>query len=236
VLLEVEDLTIHYGKAKAIEGVSLKVDDGEIVCIVGSNGAGKTTIISAISGLKRATSGTIRFQGRRIDHELPHQIVKMGIAQVPAGRMIFSPMTVLDNLKMGAYLRRDRSSIRNDLENVYAHFPILKERQNQVSGQLSGGQQQMLAIARALMARPKLIMLDEPSIGLSPLLVAEVAKIVQEVNRQGIGVLLVEQNCRMALELATRAYVLEQGVIALEGEAAGLASDERVQSCYLGGA
>jgi branched-chain amino acid transport system ATP-binding protein len=236
MLLEVDDITIHYGKAKAVEGVSLRVDEGEIVCIVGSNGAGKTTIISAISGLKRPTTGTISFRGRRIEKDLPHHIVKMGVAQVPAGRMIFSPMTVLDNLRMGAYLRRDRNGIREDLESVYRHFPILKERQNQVSGELSGGQQQMLAIARALMARPKLLMLDEPSIGLSPLLVAEVAKIIQEINRQGIGVLLVEQNCRMALELSNRAYVLEQGAIALEGEASSLAGDERVQSCYLGGA
>jgi branched-chain amino acid transport system ATP-binding protein len=235
VLLEITDLTVHYGKAKAVENVSLSVAEGEIVCIVGSNGAGKTTILSAVCGLKRPTSGEIRYMGHRIDGRPAHQIVKMGVVQVPAGRLIFSPMTVLDNLKLGAFLRKDRAQVRKDLEAVYEHFPILQERQGQVSGQLSGGQQQMLAIARALMAGPKLLLLDEPSSGLSPLLVAEVAKIIGDINQRGIGVLLVEQNCRMALDLAKRAYVLEQGAVVLEGEAARLADDERVQSCYLGG-
>ncbi len=235
MLLEVKDLKVYYGKAKAVEGVSLNVQEGEIVTIVGANGAGKTTILRAISGLKKATSGEIWFQNKRIDNMSPYKIVRMGIIQIPAGRMIFAPMTVLDNLKMGAYRRKDKAKIKQDLESIYEHFPILKERRSQLGGQLSGGQQQMLAVARALMASPKLLLMDEPSIGLSPILVAEIGNIIRNINKNGISVLLVEQNCRMALKIAQRAYILELGSIALEGDAANLINDERVKKLYLGG-
>ncbi len=235
MLLEIKDLTVNYGKAKALEGVSLNVDEGEVVCIVGANGAGKTTILRTISGLKKPASGEIRFQDRRIDGMPAHNVVKTGIVQIPAGRMIFAPMTVLDNLKMGALLRKDRQNITRDLDIMYEHFPILKERRTQLGGQLSGGEQQMLAIARALMASPKLLLMDEPSMGLSPLLVAEVSDIIKNINQEGISILLVEQNCRMAFKLAKRAYILELGKIALEGDAVELANDERVKKYYLGG-
>ena len=235
MLLEVTDLEVKYGKAKALDGISLQVEEGEIVSIVGANGAGKTTLLRTISGLKKAASGEIRFRGGRIDHLPAHDIVKLGIAQIPAGRMIFAPMTVLDNLKTGAYLRRDRDQVKNDLENVYRLFPILEQRKSQLAGQLSGGQQQMLAMGRALMAGPRLLLLDEPCNGLSPIVVAEIGSIITELNRSGHSVLLVEQNCRVALKLATRAYILELGRVALEGECAVLEGDERVRKCYLGG-
>jgi branched-chain amino acid transport system ATP-binding protein len=235
MLLEVKNLKVQYGKAKAVEGVSLDVAEGEIVSIVGANGAGKTTIIRTISGLKRPASGEIWFQNRRIDHMPSHQIVKLGIVQIPAGRMIFAPMTVLDNLKIGAYLRKDREQVKQDLEAVYRYFPILKDRKSQLGGQLSGGQQQMLAIGRALMAGPKLLLMDEPSTGLSPILVAEIGEIIKEINKAGHSVLLVEQNCRMALKLAHRGYILELGTITIEGESKNLINDERVKKCYLGG-
>jgi len=235
MLLEVTDLEVRYGKAKALEGVTLHVDQGEIVSMVGANGAGKTTLLRAISGLKKPSSGEIRFEGKRIDHLPPHRLVKLGIAQIPAGRMIFAPMTVLDNLKTGAYLRHDHDQIKRDLQMVYRLFPVLEEKKSQLAGQLSGGQQQMLAMGRALMAKPKLLLLDEPCNGLSPLVVAEIGRTIQELNRSGHSVLLVEQNCRVALRLAQRAYILELGRVALEGESEALAGDERVQRCYLGG-
>jgi len=235
MLLEIKDLIVNYGKAKALEGVSLNVGEGEVVSIVGANGAGKTTILRTISGLKKSTSGEIRLQDKRIHRIPPHDVVKMGINQIPAGRMIFASMTVLDNLKIGAFLRKDKQRINGDLDIIYRHFPILKEKQGQLGGQLSGGQQQMLAIARALMASPKLLLMDEPSLGLSPLFVAEVGNIIRDINQDGISILLVEQNCRMALKLAKRAYVLELGKVALEGDAKELANDERVKRCYLGG-
>lgn len=233
--LEVNNLTIYFGKAKAVENVTLNVEETEIVSIIGANGAGKTTILRTISGLKKASSGEIRFQGKQIDKLPAHEIVKAGISQIPAGRMIFAPMTVLDNLKMGAHLRKEKNGINRDLETIFKHFPILKARRTQLGGQLSGGEQQMLAVGRALMARPKLLLMDEPSIGLSPLLVAEVGNIIKEINKTGISILLVEQNCRMALKLAGRAYVLELGSISLEGKSCDLFIDERVKSCYLGG-
>lgn len=236
MLLEVKDLKVEYGKAKAVDGVSLNINEGEIVCIVGANGAGKTTIIRTISGLKKPTAGEIIFQGKRIDGMPAHEIVKAGIVQIPAGRMIFAPMTVLDNLKIGSFLRKDRQKISEDLTTMFRHFPILKERESQKGGKLSGGEQQMLAVARALMASPKLLLMDEPSMGLSPILVAEVANIISDINKNGISILLVEQNCRMALRLANRAYVLELGRIALEGDAKELANDDRVKEHYLGGA
>jgi branched-chain amino acid transport system ATP-binding protein len=236
MLLEIKDLKVEYGKAKAIDGVSLNINEGEIVCIVGANGAGKTTIIRTISGLKKPASGEIWYMGKRIDGMPAHEVVKMGITQIPSGRMIFAPMTVLDNLKIGSFLRKDRENINRDLNDMFKHFPILKERETQKGGRLSGGEQQMLAVARALMAAPKLLLMDEPSMGLSPLLVAEVASIIRDINKEGISILLVEQNCRMALRLANRAYVLELGKIALEGDAKELANDERVKEHYLGGA
>ena len=235
MLLEIRHLKVQYGKAVAVEDVSLGVDDGEVVSIVGANGAGKTTIIRTVSGLKKPAAGETYFDGERVDGKASHELVRMGIVQIPAGRLIFGPMTVLDNLKSGAYLRRDREGIKRDLEEIYAHFPILEERKNQLGGQLSGGQQQMLAIARALMAKPKLLMMDEPSIGLSPKLVAEVSRIIRTINRSGISVLLVEQNARMALKLSSRAYVLELGRVVLEGRSHDLLKDERVKQYYLGG-
>ncbi len=235
MLLELKNLKVQYGKAKSVENVSLNVEEGEIVAIIGANGAGKTTILRTISGLKKPASGEIWFQNKRIDNMSPHQIVKTGIVQIPAGRMIFAPMTVLDNLKMGAFLRGDREKVKQDLENIYKHFPILKERKSQLGGQLSGGEQQMLAIGRALMAGPKLLLMDEPSTGLSPILVAEIGNIIRAINSNGIGVLLVEQNCRLALKLSKRAYILELGTVALSGESADLANNAQVKKYYLGG-
>jgi branched-chain amino acid transport system ATP-binding protein len=235
MLLEVKDLRVHYGRAEALKGVTISADEGAVVSIVGANGAGKSTILKAISSLKKPTSGEIWFQGKRIDGLPPHEVVKMGVAHIPEGRMVFAPMTVLDNLKMGAYLRRNNAEIERDLDTMYQHFPVLKERRGQVAGSLSGGQQQMLAIARALMAAPRLLLMDEPSMGLSPLLVEEVSKIIREINRRGISIILVEQNARMALRLSKKAYVLEVGAIALEGSADEVARDERVKKAYLGG-
>jgi branched-chain amino acid transport system ATP-binding protein len=234
-LLEIDNLAVHYDKAIAIEDVSLNLDDGEIVSIVGANGAGKTTVIRAISGLKKPTSGKIWFQGKRIDGMPAYDIVKRGISQIPAGRQIFPTMSVLDNLKVGSYLRKDQDRIKKDLEGIYQHFPILKERHAQMGGQLSGGQQQMLAIARALMAAPKLLLMDEPSMGLAPILVAEVGKIIQDINQQGISILLVEQNARMALKLAKRTYILELGKVALKGNCEDLINNDEVKRYYLGG-
>jgi branched-chain amino acid transport system ATP-binding protein len=235
MLLEIEDLAVDYQKAKALQGVSLTIHEGEVVCIIGANGAGKTTILRTISGLKKPKSGTIRFQGKEIGGMPAHEIVKAGIAHIPAGRMIFAPMTVSDNLKMGAFLRRDRRKVAQDLDSLYSHFPVLKQRQAKLGWQLSGGEQQMLAIGRALMASPTLLLMDEPSVGLSPLMVAEVGSIIRSINQDGISILLVEQNSRMALKLAHRAYVLELGKIVLKGDAKELSNDDRVKQHYLGG-
>jgi branched-chain amino acid transport system ATP-binding protein len=234
-LLEIEGLEVYYRKAKAVERVSLRVDAGEVVAIVGANGAGKTTIIRTIAGLKKATDGRILFEGRDITNAPPHERVRRGIVEVPAGRLIVAPMTVIDNLKLGAYLRKDKAGINRDLQMVFQHFPMLEEKRNQLGGELSGGQQQMLAVARALMAKPRLLLMDEPSIGLSPIMVAEVGSTIQSINEQGISILLVEQNCRMALRLAARAYVLELGSISLEGPSRDLMNNEEVQRSYLGG-
>ena len=235
MLLDIKELHVVYGKATAIDNISLNVNEGEVVSIVGANGAGKTTILRTISGLVKPASGEIRFHDRRIEGVPPHDIAKLGVIQIPAGKMIFAFMSVIDNLKMGAYLQRDGKKINQDLETIYKHFPILEERQNQMGGQLSGGQQQMLAIARALMASPKLLLMDEPSTGLSPILVAEVSSIIRDINKRGISILLVEQNCRLALKLASRAYILELGKIALQGDSHELADNEQVKKCYLGG-
>ncbi len=235
MLLEVEGLRVHWGKAEALKGISLHIMEGEVVSIVGANGAGKTTLMRTISGLKTPTSGRIRFHGESIENMPAHKIAKRGIAHIPAGRMVFAPMTVLDNLKVGAYLRRDRSEVARNLDTMYRHFPVLEARTGQMAGSLSGGEQQMLAVARALMGSPRLLLMDEPSIGLSPILVAEVGKIIENINRDGITILLVEQNARMALKLARRAYVMELGTIVLPGDASDLLDNEMVKKAYLGG-
>jgi branched-chain amino acid transport system ATP-binding protein len=234
MLLEVKGLTVKYGIAEAVKEISVDVKEGSVVSIVGANGAGKTTILRTISGLKQPASGEIWFQGERIDAVPPHQIVKMGVAHIPEGRIVFAPMTVLDNLKMGAYLRRD-DDVAKDLDSTYQYFPILKKRSRQLAGSLSGGEQQMLAIARALMAKPKLLTMDEPSMGLSPKLVGEVGKIIKDINASGVSIILVEQNARLAFKLSDKAYVLETGRITLGGAASDLAEDERVKKAYLGG-
>ncbi len=234
-MLEIRNLSVHYGKAEALRGISVTVGEGEIVALIGANGAGKTTTLKAISGLKAPTSGEIWFKGQRIDKVPAHAIVKLGIAHIPEGRMVFPRMTVFDNLRTGAYLRRKKHEIVEDIDTIYKHFPVLAERRRQHAGRLSGGEQQMLAVGRALMARPRLLLMDEPSMGLSPLMVEQVGKIVTDINRSGISIMLVEQNARMALELANRAYIMELGAIALEGESRELADNERVKKVYLGG-
>ena len=233
-LLEIRDLSVHYGKIEAIKGVSLRVEEGSIACIIGANGAGKTTILRAISGLVKATRGEIRFEGRRIDSLRTHELVGLGISQVPEGRRIFQEISVIDNLLLGAYLRKDRGGVQQDLEGIFRHFPILGERKSQMGGSLSGGEQQMLTIARALMNRPKLLLLDEPTLGLSPLMVKEIARIVREINRSKVSVILVEQNSRMALKTSHRGYVLETGEVVLEGKSSELIDNEHVREAYIG--
>jgi branched-chain amino acid transport system ATP-binding protein len=235
-ILDVKGLNVSYGKARVLQDINIHVDEGEIVTILGANGAGKTTILRAITGLKNADSGEVTFKGKSISGWTADKVVKNGIAMVPEGRLIFGPMSVEENLQLGSWTRqRDREGVKKSFEDIYSHFPILKERKNQLGGSLSGGQQQMLAVARALMANPQLMLMDEPSIGLSPLMVEEVGKIILDINSRGIPVLLVEQNARVALELAHRAYILEVGSITLEGESKQLLNDPRVQKAYLGG-
>lgn len=235
MLLEVKDLEVYYGKVYALKGILLGADKGTVVALIGANGAGKSTLLKTISGIVSPTSGEIWFQGERIDKLKPHKIVERGIAHIPEGRRIFAPMTVSENLEMGAYLRRDKQGIEKDKEQMYRRFPILGERRNLLGGRLSGGEQQMLAVARALMARPKLILMDEPSLGLSPILVEEVADIIREIHQEEVTLILVEQNAHLALELADTAYVFEVGTVALHGVAKELAKDERVKKTYLGG-
>jgi branched-chain amino acid transport system ATP-binding protein len=234
MLLEMRDVVVRYGKATALQGISMDIAQDEIVTLIGSNGAGKTTTLRAISGLNIPDSGEIRFQGRLINGVEPHEVVRMGVAHVPEGRRVFGPMTVEENLELGAYLRRDRSGMAKDFDRMYESFPRLKERRRQAAGSLSGGEQQMLAIARALMASPKVLLLDEPSLGLSPILVREVGRIISRINGQGVTVILIEQNARMALRLAHRAYILELGKIILQGYARELADNEGVRKAYLG--
>ena len=235
MLFEVKDLEVHYGKVQAVKGVSLHLDADSIVTLIGANGAGKSSTLRTISGLVRASAGEILFEGERIDKLAPEKIVARGIAQVPEGRHVFPELTVLENLMTGAYLRKDKDKIRNDLDDVFEHFPRLKERRPQYAKTLSGGEQQMLAMGRALMAAPKLLLLDEPSIGLSPVLVQEIAKIVVEIHERGVPVVLVEQNAELALKIADYAYVMETGRVALEGPAAELHEHEHVKRAYLGG-
>lgn len=234
-MLKISDLNVHYGAIHALKGVSLEVNSGEVVSLIGANGAGKSTLLKTISGLIQPTSGTIEFEGQLTAKKNAAKLVKDGIIHVPEGRRIFPEMSVWENLMMGAYLRKDKAEIALDIEKVYAYFPRLKERKNQLAGTLSGGEQQMLAIGRALMARPVLLILDEPSMGLSPLLVKEIFEIIKEINAQGTTILLVEQNAKMALSISKRAYVLETGKIVLEGFSEELAESEEIKKAYLGG-
>ena len=233
-MLNIEGLHVSYGKIQAIKGITMHVDDGEIVTLIGANGAGKTTILHTISGLNKASKGKISFNNIDITNFNPPQRVKSGISQSPEGRRIFPKMTVYENLEMGAFLRKDAAGIKEDMEKGFAYFPRLKERIKQVAGTLSGGEQQMLAIARSLMSRPKLLLLDEPSLGIAPILVEEIFRILGEIHKSGTTMLIVEQNAYLALEFAQRAYVLETGNIALEGPASDLIHNDHVRAAYLG--
>jgi branched-chain amino acid transport system ATP-binding protein len=235
-MLDIKNLAVSYGAITALHGISLSVPPGSIVTLIGANGAGKTTTLKTISGLLRARGGEMLYDGRNIAGLPPHRIVKLGLSHVPEGRMIFANLTVMENLQMGAYLQRDRQVIRRELDFVYATFPRLQERGQQIAGTLSGGEQQMLAIGRALMSRPKLLLLDEPSLGLAPLLVKTIFEKIVEINRQqGITILLVEQNANLALEISHFGYVLETGKIAMQGDSAALRRNPQVKSAYLGG-
>ena len=234
-MLEIKDLYVRYGMIEAIKGISFEVRDGEIVTLIGSNGAGKTTTMHAISGLLKPASGSIMLDGVELTKTPNHKIVSMGLAQVPEGRRVFAQQTVEENLLLGAYARKDKDGIQKDLDHVYELFPRLLERKKQPAGTLSGGEQQMLAMARALMSRPKILLMDEPSMGLSPLLVKEIFHIIQDINKDGTTILLVEQNAKMALAIADRAYVLETGKISLEGTGDELSASEEVRKAYLGG-
>lgn len=234
-MLKIENLNIKYGAIHAVKGIDLEVNEGEIVTLIGANGAGKTSILKALSGLEKPSEGTISYEGKVLNKMSAQDIMKLGISHVPEGRRIFADMSVLENLELGAYQRKDKEGIKKDLAEVYERFPILKERKNQSAGTLSGGEQQMLAMGRALMSKPKLILLDEPSMGLAPILVREIFHIIQDIKKQGVTVLLVEQNARMALSVADRAYVLETGKIVMSGSGAELAASEDIQKAYLGG-
>jgi branched-chain amino acid transport system ATP-binding protein len=234
MLLDVNDLNVYYGAIHALQGVSFNVEEGEIVSLIGANGAGKSTILRTISGLLRPRAGTIQFKGQDITFTPAEQIVRLGISQVPEGRKIFAPLTVKENLLMGAYTRSDPQEIQNSMERVFTSFPRLKERINQLGGTLSGGEQQMLATGRGLMSLPTLLLMDEPSMGLSPILVEEIFRIIKEINSQGTSILLVEQNALMALSVANRAYVLETGRIVLSGDAHEVAENPQVKAAYLG--
>ena len=234
MLLEVRDLVVHYGGVMAVRGVSFQVPEGAVVSLIGANGAGKSTILRAISGLKTPTSGDVRFQGEPLVGHMPHAIVRLGIAHVPEGRRLFPKMSVRENLLMGAYLQRQKSAQEETLAMVFEHFPRLRERLTQSAGSLSGGEQQMLAIGRALMARPKLLLLDEPSLGLSPLMTVEIGRIIGAIHQRHVSIILVEQNAGLALTLGDYGYVLETGNIVLEGKTAHLLADERIKRAYLG--
>ena len=233
-ILKVENINVYYGAIHAIKGVSLHVDEGEVVTLIGANGAGKSTTLQTISGLLRSRTGSVEFCGENISKLPPHKIVERGLAQVPEGRRIFLQMSVQENLEMGAYTRSG-AGVDEDIERVYEQFPRLKERRRQIAGTLSGGEQQMLAIGRALMSRPKLLMLDEPSMGLAPILVEQIFDIIQSLHKRGTTILLVEQNAQMALSVADRAYVMETGVISLSGTGRELAESDQVKKAYLGG-
>ena len=233
-VLELQDVHTYYGTIQALKGISLRVDEGEIVTLIGANGAGKSTTLRSINGLNRPRSGRISFRGDDITHTPAHEIVKRGISQSPEGRRLFPRMTVTENLEMGAFQRSDKSELKSDMERVFTLFPRLAERRSQKAGTMSGGEQQMCAIGRALMARPQLLMLDEPSMGLAPIFVDRIFETVVEINRQGTPILLVEQNALMALDVASRGYVLETGTVVLEGKASDLKTNEQVRKTYLG--
>lgn len=233
-ILEVKDLEVYYGMIQAIKGISFSVNEGEVIALIGANGAGKTTILHTVTRLINSKTGVIEFDGKDITKTAPHKIVEMGMSHVPEGRRVFSYLTVLENLLLGAYTRKDKAEIEETLNNVYQRFPRLKERKKQLAGTLSGGEQQMLAMGRALMSHPKIILMDEPSMGLSPIYVSEIFNIIKEISKSGTTVLLVEQNAKKALEIADRAYVLETGKIVLEGKASDLANDDSVKKAYLG--
>ena len=233
-MLEIKDLNVFYCAIHSLKGISLTVDEGELVSLIGANGAGKTTTLHTISGLLPAASGSITLDGKDLQKVAPNKIIGMGLAHVPEGRHVFDRMTVEENLRMGAYIIKDQKKISENLENVYSHFPRLKERSRQLAGTLSGGEQQMMATGRALMTNTRIVLMDEPSMGLSPLLVKEIFSIIQELHKSGITILLVEQNAKMALAVADRAYVLETGSISMWGKAAELAEDDRVRKAYLG--
>ncbi len=234
MLLEVRNIQVHYGHVAALKGISLEVEEGDFVTLIGSNGAGKSTTLRAISGLDHPSVGEIIFNGQRIEKLSADKIVRMGIAHVPEGRRVFKDLTVTENLRLGAFTRDDKQGIEDDLEKVFQHFPRLLERRNQSARTMSGGEQQMVAIGRALMSKPTLLLLDEPSLGLAPVIVQEIAKILVDINQQGVSVILVEQNAELALELAQHGYVLETGTVALEGEAKGLMDNDHVRKAYLG--
>lgn len=233
-MLKVTDLQVYYGVIRALKGISFEVNEGEVIALIGANGAGKTTILHTITGLIEAKAGTVEFEGKDITKMPGHKIVTLGMAHVPEGRRVFADLTVLENLKMGAYTRTDKNEIAESLAMVYKRFPRLEERKNQLAGTLSGGEQQMLAMGRALMSKPKIILMDEPSMGLSPIFVNEIFDIIREVSESGTTVLLVEQNAKKALSIADRAYVLETGNIVLEGDAKEMMNDESVKKAYLG--
>ena len=233
-MLEVQNLNVHYGSIHAIKDISLEVNEGEIVSLIGANGAGKTTTLHTITGIKKATSGSIKLYDQDLTAIEPHKIITLGMAHVPEGRHIFAEMTVEENLEMGAFWPKGKTNVSQEIEKVYERFPRLKERYRQPAGTLSGGEQQMLAIGRAIMSKPKIMLMDEPSMGLSPLLVREIFNIIQELNRSGMTILLVEQNAKMALSIAHRAYVLETGEILMKGKAEDMLQDDNVRKAYLG--
>ena len=233
-MLSVNNLQVHYGMIQAIKDVSFEVNEGEVIALIGANGAGKTTILHTVSGLLQPTQGGVVFEGQDITKVPAHKIVSLGMAHVPEGRRVFAQLTVLENLKLGAYTRKDKNEMEETLQMIYKRFPRLEERKNQIAGTLSGGEQQMLAMGRALMSHPKIILMDEPSMGLSPIFVEEVFKIIRDISAEGVTVLLVEQNAKKALNIADRAYVLETGNIILQGDAKKLMNDESVKKAYLG--
>ncbi len=233
-MLEIKDLEVYYGMIQAIKGISFQVNEGEVIALIGANGAGKTTILHTVTGLLSPKCGSVLFEGKDITKVPAHKIVSLGMAHVPEGRRVFAELTVYENLKMGAYTRKDKNELEQTLESVYQRFPRLRERKNQLAGTLSGGEQQMLAMGRALMSHPKIILMDEPSMGLSPILVNQIFDIIEEVSKSGTTVLLVEQNAKKALAIADRAYVLETGKIVLEGDADQLMNDDSIKKAYLG--
>ncbi len=233
-LLEIKDLCVSYGMIQALKGISFEVNKGEVISLIGANGAGKTTTLHTLTGLLPAKSGSILFNGTELTKTPAHKIVKMGMAHVPEGRRIFQQLTVLDNLKLGAFIRNDKENFATDMNKIYKRFPRLEERKNQIAGTLSGGEQQMLAMGRALMSNPDIILMDEPSMGLSPIMVSEIFNIIQDIRKDGTTVLLVEQNAKKALSISDRAYVLETGKIVLSGKASDLINDESVKKAYLG--